>query len=149
MRNDLARLLTAMVVLVSGGALEELLPKPWGCGFPLLLSAVLAVVPRRETVGAVLFAIAAGAVEDALSSLPFAVSVAYFAATAALVRGYAPGRWAGLLAFPLFQLWLACWGQVPDGAIFTRLLVSVPVGAAACAAVEAAVGWLDRRAVVA
>ena len=78
MGNSLLQFVFALGVLCLGGAAEDMLPKVAGVGFPVLLSAVLVMATRRPIVPAVLFAVAAGACEDALSSLPLMTSPSTF-----------------------------------------------------------------------
>ena len=86
MKGDLVQLAFALIVLVLGGALEDMLPHFLGVGFPVLLMSALFVAPRRSAVPAVLFGMAAGGCEDALSGLPFAASVSFFALAALVSR---------------------------------------------------------------
>ena len=73
-----------------GAGAEVLLPKVLGVGFPVLMTAVQFFAVRRPAVSVAMFAIAAGAMEDALSALPPVTSVSYFLGLAALVR------WSGM-----------------------------------------------------
>ena len=76
MKSDLARLAFATIALFAGAAAEELLPKAVGVGVPVLLSLSLYADCRWPSARAVLFAVAAGAMEDAVCSLPAATSIA-------------------------------------------------------------------------
>ena len=62
MGNDIAQLTLSLLVLIFGAGLEELLPKFFGVGFPVLLCAAMYFACRRSASRMVLFAIAAGAV---------------------------------------------------------------------------------------
>lgn len=146
MRNDLARLLLAVLVLVAGGVAEELLPKFSGVGFPVLLTACVLVAARRPAFESSLFAVAAGAFEDALSALPPATSIGYFLGVAALARFAVGVRSASLVGVLVYQLWLALWLRLPGATLFVRLLLAVPIGSATVLAVERVLRFLERRA---
>jgi len=121
-----------------GCAAEEMLPKPFGVGFPVLLAAVQFFASRRPLPAALIFAAAAGAVEDALSSLPAMTSVGYFSATALLVRRTGFPRLAIAMTYPAYQLWLRLWVPGIGGGVFHRTLVALPLGVATAVAVA----WL-------
>ena len=82
----------AVLVLVSGAAFEEMLPRAFGVGVPVLLAAVLSLSARQVGPFALAFAVVAGAVEDALSALPPMTSVSYFLAAALLLRRFGSAR---------------------------------------------------------
>ena len=109
MKISFLHLIFDLLVLVSGLALEELLPKIGGIGFPVLLSVAACQARRRPMVMVVFFALAAGGAEDAASVLPPMLSASYFLGVALLAR------WPGMLmpltifAYPGYQLWLEVW----------------------------------------
>ena len=133
-------------MLVLGGGFEELLPKFFGVGFPVLLALVAVVAAYRGAVGALLFAVAAGAVEDALGGLPLFVSVAFFSLTALVVRRAGFPRAAATLASPLYHLWLGIWLSDLNGSVFTRMLMAVPIGFVTACAAGAAFDWASGKA---
>ena len=145
MKNGNLHFLFAVLALVVGAAAEELLPKPAGVGFPVLLAAVQVMAVRRAPVEMSLFAIAAGAAEDAVSSLPVMTSASFCLSVAVVTR------WAGFprgmiaLSYPLYQLWLRLWGVGLADNVFDRLLVSVPIGLVTALAVAAVLSWAERR----
>lgn len=145
MKDRLAHLAFPVLVLLLGGSLEELLPKFLGVGFPLLLSASLVWVFRRDLTSAVLFAVAAGGMEDALSALPPATSVSFFLAAAFLVRLAGRPVLAMVFAFPLYQLWLCAW-RSSGGAVFGRFLVALTLGVVTVTVVEWVLDVFGRRA---
>lgn len=135
MKTDIARILFAVFSIVAGVAAEELLPKPFGVGFPVLLACTLFFAMRRPLAPAVAYALAAGAAEDAISSLPLATGSGFFVVAALAVSLLRPSPAASfLLAPPMFQLWLWIWEPSIGSGVFSRVLASVPVGAVACAA---------------
>ena len=138
MRSNFLSLVFAVVVLCIGAGVEEMLPKFLGVGVPALLAASLVMSVRRP-VEAVLFAIAAGAAEDAISSLPAMTSVSFFLMAAAVVR---KAGLASLLMYPAYQAWLAAWTGDIGGSVFGRVLVALPLGAATVFAAE----WIILRA---
>ena len=146
MINSIVQIVFAVMALVLGAALEELLPKFFGVGVPILLTVVLFMSVRRTGSFALVFAVAAGALEDALSSLPPMTSVSYFLAVALLARF--PGRSGALMAvaYPLYQIWLAVWFPGIGGGVFARVLLSCPVGFATAWAVDLALTWFSRKA---
>ena len=149
MRTSLLQLLFWLLVLVVGAGLEDLLPKFLGVGFPILL--VAAQVASREdlpTAVTVIVALAAGALEDALSSLPMMASASYFLLMAVLVRGFGCSRTATALTYPGYQLWLSLWMSGLGGGIFGRLLLSAPIGLLTASAVGVTVAWLGGKAAI-
>ena len=148
MKKDLSQIVFALMVLVFGGALEELLPKFVGVGFPFLLMSAVFLAPRRGVVPAVLFAIAAGGCEDALSSLPFAASVSFFTLAALAARTVRFSFVVMSVAFPLYETWLWLWRGALDGGVFGRFAAAVPLGLATAAATALALFWLERAAAI-
>ena len=148
MINSIVQIVFAVMALVLGAALEELLPKFFGVGVPILLTVVLFMSVRRTGSFALVFAVAAGALEDALSSLPPMTSVSAFLTVAILVRRF--GRsWPFLsLAYPCYQIWLSVWVVDIGGEIFERVLLSCPIGLTTAFVVETALDWLCRKAAV-
>ena len=135
MKSDFSRILFAVFSIVLATAAEELLPKPFGVGFPVLLACALYFAMSRPVAPAVAYALAAGAAEDAISSLPFATGSGFFAIAALAVSLLRPAPVASfLLVPPMFQLWLWIWEPSIGSGVFSRVLASVPVGAIACAA---------------
>ena len=148
MGNDLAQLTLSVLVLVLGAGLEELLPKFFGVGFPVLLCAVMVFASRRPASRAVLFAIAAGAVEDSISSLPAMTSVSYFVIVASLARWSGLPRGMAAFAFCGYQAWLCAWAGGMHGGIFARMLVTLPVGLLMAVATDAVLTWAERKAAI-
>ncbi len=146
MKSDWVQLVFAILVLVIGGAIEELLPHVLGAGFPILLMATIFLAARRPTFAAILFAIAAGGMEDALSNLPIATSVSFFVLLALALRTESLSYAAMLIAYPIYQLWLWLWQPGSDGGIFGRFLISIVTGPFTAACVVFVLAWLERRA---
>lgn len=145
MKNGNLHFLFAVLALVLGAAAEELLPKPAGVGFPVLLAAVQFMAVRRAPFEMALFAIAAGAAEDAVSSLPVMTSVSFCLSVAVATRWLGFPRGMIALSYPLYQFWLRLWGVGLADNIFDRLLVSVPVGVVTALAVAAVLSCTERR----
>lgn len=148
MKNDLVQLVLALLALVIGGAAEELLPKIAGTGFPVLMAASVYFATRRRAADAVAFALAAGALEDALGGLPPATSPSFFLAATALARWSAFPRGAFILAYPVYRMWLGLWTAGAAGGMFGSVLVAVPAGVTTAFAVWALLGWAERKAAV-
>lgn len=146
MLNKRIQLAIAVLALVFAAAGEELLPPCLGVGLPLLLAAAVAMARRRPAVTAVFFAVAAGAFEDALSSLPPLTSVGFFLFAAIAARSSLTPAPALFAAYPLYQLWLSVWIAESGGGVFWRTLAALPVGAAALVAVAALLFWVDGKA---
>ena len=134
----------AILTLVLGAAAEELLPKPLGVGFPVLLAAVQFWAMSGFPLSMALYALAAGAVEDSLSSLPVMTSASYFLAVAAVVRWSELPRGAIVLTYPIYQIWLWIWIPSLQGNAFHRILMALPVGLAAAFAVWAVLAAVKR-----
>lgn len=145
MSKDLVQLSIGLMALVFGAAAEELLPKFLGVGFPFLLMATVYMAAKRAPWPMFLFAVGAGALEDGLSSLPFAASIAFFALCAAFLYWTDLTRCTFAFAFPTYQLWLRMWSGGLDGGVFARLLLSIPVGLATAGVTWVVLEWLDRK----
>jgi len=137
------------VLLVLGAGAEEILPKFLGVGFPFLLTTVQALAAGRGNVPVLIaLAMAAGALEDALSSLPFLASVSYFILVVLTVRNVGLPRLLTVLTYPCFQLWLALWTSGSGVGIFSRLLVSLPLGVLTAVVVGRVHDWARRKGAV-
>ena len=136
------------LALVAGVAAEELLPKFLGVGFPVLLALSQHRASGNGLQGAVLFSVAAGAFEDAISSLPPFTSTSFFILAAALARFANRPRMATALAYPVYHLWLAVWMPSLHGSVYGRMLAALPAGFATAFAVSAIMGFLERKAAV-
>lgn len=151
MKSDFVHLVFAFLVLVVGGALEELLPKVCGVGAPVLMMATVFIASRRPLAVALLFAVAAGAMEDALCSRTPGLGghLALFLALAAAV-GKARARpvWLVLTLDPCCQLLFFAdrFFDGRAGEVCLRFLAAIPVGAATAAATWGALLALERRA---
>ncbi len=149
MKKDFVNIAIALMALIFCGAGEELLPKALGAGVPLLLSAAMYFAVRRSQFESLAFAVAAGLVEDSLSSLPFATSTAFFVAAAAVMRAFKLPLAAALASAPAYQLWIWVWlGPRMAGSVFMRFAAALPTGAAALLAVASILLWLDGKAAV-
>ena len=146
MRNSLLALAFSLVVLCLGGGAEELLPKVLGVGFPVLLASVQVVAVRGPIAAAMLFAVAAGSIEDSLSSLPPMTSVSFFLLAMAFARRAGLPAAASILTYPAYQVWLSAWTGGLGGGVFGRILVALPVGVATALAVGWAIRTAERRA---
>ncbi len=134
------------MTLVLGAAAEELFPKALGVGFPFLLAGVPFFADKRPIALPILYALGAGAAEDALSSLPPLASASFFLFLAALVR-WTPFRNPILaLAYPVYQVWLGIWCVHVQGGVFGRVIVAFPAGAAAFLAMTGLLAFLADRA---
>ena len=115
MRNSLLQLVFCLLLLVLGAGAEELLPRTLGVGCPVLLVAAQLVAVRGPAVTLSVFAIAAGAMADALGALPPAASASFFLASAWLVNRLGFARAAAALTYPVYLVWLAVWTGACDG----------------------------------
>lgn len=137
-----------LIVLVSGGALEEFLPKVLGVGVPVLLGWTLFAAVHRPVPTVVVLAMAAGAFEDALSALPFLTSVSFFVVAALVANRVCGGRGlaalpALMVAYPLYQAWL--W-LVAGGGGLGRTVLPAVLMALAASVVVAFFAWCERKA---
>lgn len=148
MKSEVVQLAIALGALVFGGAAEEMLPKLPGVGFPVLLMASIYMAKKRGTWQMFMFAAAAGAMEDALSSLPWATSMSFFCIAAAFVRTTGLEWSAYVCAYPVYQLWIRMWCATLEGGIYSRFLLAIPMGLATAAAVFWALDRLDRKGAV-
>ena len=145
-RSSAIELVFAVLALVLGAGLEVSLPRFLGVGFPVLLAVAQFAATRRPAGAAVLCAIAAGAMEDALSGLPAMTSVSYFLLATALARWAGHPRGVTVLTYPGYQIWLSLWVTGLAGNVFTRILVSIPIGLATVSAAVALLAWGARKA---
>lgn len=147
MGNSLLQFVFCLLLLVFGVGAEEALPRVLGVGCPVLLAAAQLVASRAPAVTLSLFAVAAGAFEDALGVLPTAASASYFLAVAWGVNRLGFPRAGAALTYPGYLLWLWAWtGAGGGGVLFGRLLVSVPLGFATAWAVSLVYFWAERGA---
>ena len=134
------------LVLVSGAALEEVLPRVFGVGVPVLLMSVAFLSVRGTGSSALAFAVVAGAVEDTLSSLPPMTGVSYFLAVALLLRRLGSAWFVPAVVYAGYQIWLSVWVIHIGGDVFKRVLLACPVGLVTAFAVEVALAWLCGKA---
>ena len=147
-KNSFQYLAFSLLVIVVGAAAEELLPKFFGVGFPVLLAAAAFTALRRPAVVAALFAVAAGGTSDALSSLPPMTGAGFLLLLVLLVQAL-PFPWLlAFLVYPVYQVWLAVWSSAIGGEIYMRVLLSIPVGAVTALVVSAVLAWCERKAAV-
>ena len=135
-----------VLVLVSGAAFEEVLPRVFGVGVPVLLMSALFFSARRSGPSALAFAVVAGAVEDALSALPPMTSVSYFLAAALLLRRLGSAWFVSAAAYAGYQVWLSVWVISIGGDVFKRVLLACPVGLVTAFVVGIALAFLCRKA---
>jgi len=145
-KNNSLRFLLALLVLVIGAALEELLPKFFGVGFPVLLMSVPVFAVRPPWALPVLFALAAGGAEDALSTLPYMTSASFFFLLATVVRWTHLPHLVAPFAYPIYQLWLGIWGIGLTGSIYLRILLAIPIGFFVYLVVWSVITFIERRA---
>lgn len=149
MKTSLLQLAFGFLVLVLSAGAEEFLPKPFGVGFPFLLSAVQVLALGTGTWPfAVVIAVCAGALEDGLSALPPMTSVSYFLMCAVLVRRLGFPQAMMVLTYPCYQLWLMVWTSGLGGSVFLRFLLAFPLGFATALVVGVAVGWGRKEAAI-
>ena len=134
------------LVLVPGAAFEEILPKVFGVGVPVLLMSALFFSVRRSGPSALAFTVVAGAVEDALSALPPMTSVSYFLAAALLLRRFGSAWFVPAVAYAGYQVWLSVWVSSIGGDVFKRVLLACPVALATAFAVNVTLAWLCGKA---
>ena len=134
------------LVLVSGAALEEVLPRVFGVGVPVLLMSVTFLSVCRIGPSALAFAVVAGAVEDVLSALPPMTSVSYFLAMALFLRRLGSAWFVPAVVYAGYQIWLSVWVISIGSDVFKRVLLACPVGLVTAFAVEVALAWLCRKA---
>lgn len=147
-KSEIVQFVFCLLAIVLGGAAEELLPKFLGVGFPILLSTVFVLTSRRTIPLLVLFSIAAGAFEDALSGLPIATSASFFLTCAAVSRIPVVPREVLFLAYPFYQLWLNVLDPGLNGGVFGRLLLALPIGILTMIAMRFVLVWAERKAAV-
>jgi len=137
-----------LTALVLGGAVEELLPEAFGVGFPVLMALAVVAAVRRPAAVAVLFALAAGATEDALSSLPTMASPCFFLVVAVLVRRTGFWRIGLMVAYPVYQVWLKLVVACLPGSFGMRMAGALPVAAVTVLVVGHALAWVERKAAI-
>lgn len=148
MKNKGIRFVLALLTLIIGAALEDLLPKGLYVGFPVLLAASVYFAIGASIVQAVVFALVAGAAEDSLSSLPFLTSVSFFLLTVTLIHMTEMPYVIAPLVYPVYQIWLCMWVTDLSGSIFSRVLASIPIGIVTMALTALALMCMERRAAV-
>lgn len=145
------------IVLVLGGALEMMLPKLVGVGVPVLLGWTIWVGGDERAGaggvgGAVVLAVAAGAFEDALSSLPFLTSVSFFVVAVLVARRIStlqlpfPFGLVLFLACPLYEAWVWLLATPVASGGWCLVLGAACLMSLAAAAFVAVFAWCERKA---
>ena len=147
MIGSVVQIVLFVLVLVSGAALEELLPRVCGVGVPVLLMAAIFLSVRQAGPSVLAFAVVAGAFEDALSALPPMTSVSYFLAVVLLVRQLGSAWFVPAVSYAGYQIWLSVWVVRIGGDVFGRVLLAGPIGLVTAYAVDRALTWLSGKAV--
>lgn len=147
MIGNVVQIVLFVLILVSGAAFEELTPRIFGVGIPVLLMSAIFLSVRRAGSSALAFAVVAGAVEDTLSSLPPMTSVSYFLAVALLVRQLGSAWFVPAVSYAGYQVWLSVWVVRIGGDVFGRVLLAGPIGLVTAYAVDRALTWLSGKAV--
>lgn len=142
MKTEFTALTFAIVVLIFGGAAEELSPNFLGVGLPFLFSVVIWFAMRTTYLATFVFALAAGTMEDALAGLPFVMSTSYFVLSAATMRIFRLPVVIAPLLYLGYQFWLWLWVADLNGSLFTRSLVALPVGAVVAFIVSEALDYI-------
>lgn len=144
-KDNAAKFVLALLVLCLGAAAEEILPKFWNVGFPVLLSVLPVLAPRPPAILTILFSLMAGTIEDSLGSLPLLTSSSFFLLWVILIRRVRIPFLSVVFAFPLYQIWLCAWVSGLNGSVFSRLLVAFPLGALTMCGVDfllqRVIGW--------
>lgn len=148
-KNSIVRFALSAATLIFGAALEELLPKWLGAGFPVLLAFTVCAALRAPLAAAILYALAASAFEDSLSGFDLLGSASFFLGAAALARWTRLGWLTMLIAYPAYQLWLYLFGPGIEGSAFVRFLMSIPLGVATAFACGVLYVFMERRSAVA
>ena len=147
MIGNVVQIVLFVLILVSGAAFEELAPRIFGVGVPVLLMSAIFLSVRRARPSALAFAVVAGAVEDALSSLPPMTSVSYFLAVVLLLSRLGSAWFVPAVAYVGYQVWLSVWVASIGGEVFGRVLLAGPIGLVTAYAVDRALIWLSGKAV--
>lgn len=143
-----ANFVLCVLTLVVGASLEEMLPHIFGVGFPILLAGVIFMSLRLGLMGAIIFAIAAGAFEDALSSLSPFTDVSFFILVMMFARACRIPFLVMVIAYPCYQIWLSIWVSGMGGDIFNRVLLSLPIGLIVVGVVGFILKWAEGKAAI-
>jgi len=143
-KGNVVQFVFILLSLVVGAALEDVLPAIGPVGFPILLGMSLFFATTTRSPVWILSAVSAGALEEAIASLPLATAIVFFAAAALAARFFRePVLWAAVL-YPAYQVWL---GIITGGSgAFGRVIVSVPAGAVVMVLLYAALSRIWRKA---
>jgi len=145
-RSDILQFVFCLIALVVGGAAEELLPKFCGVGVPVLM-ALSACVAVRTTVPTLLFfSLAAGAFEDALSSLPLMMSPCFFLAVAVLAYKTRHAKTVLVMSYLAYQAWIKFLVPWLADSLGTRLLAAFLIAPVAGLVVDFLLAWTERKA---
>lgn len=146
MKDEVVQFVFILVAIVIAAAAEELLPSFFGIGFPVLLSVVMLIASRVNVLPGVMSAVAAGAFEDALSSLPPMSSICFFTIAALVSRkAYFPRPFL-LAVFPAYAVWTSMCKAGPIGDALVSLMLSLPLGAVAFVIVLLVLTWAGGKA---
>ena len=148
MKADVSKFVFSALWLVACAAAEDLSPKFLGLGLPFVMAAAAAFSSRRlfSWTHAMVFAAAAGAIEDSLCGFPPATSASFFAVAAFASRKLSLSVFASAIVFPLYLLWLWTWGLVSGGGNYLRFVLFAPFGLVATLVVSGLVAVSARKA---
>lgn len=148
MKSDLAVFFFSFFTLVFCAAAEDLSPRLFGVAPPVVMAASIVFSPRTRSswAQAMLFAAAAGAIEDALCSLPPATSASFFSLCTFIVRRFHVPMAFVPVAFPLYLVWLRLWGLVPGGITMHAFVMFSFLGFVLTPVLSAVVGSLASKA---
>lgn len=144
MKSSVVQFVFFVLVIVVGAALEDMLSLFAVVGLPILLGVSLFAAFAADAPMWILVALGAGAMEEAVASLPPATAIVFFVAVSLMARFFRePLVWAAV-TYPAYQVWLGLIIGGPD--VFGRFLASIPVGMVALALSFAALLRIWRKA---
>lgn len=148
MKSDLTVFFFSFFTLTAVAALEDVLPRFCGVVPPLVMASSIIFSSRRFFSWSVtlLFAAAAGAIEDALCAFPPATSASFFVFASFVVRRLRLSMPLATLSFPLYIVWLWMWALVPGSVGLPGFCVFSIFGFASTVVLEKIIGFAAAKA---
>ncbi|MBO5642877.1 MAG: hypothetical protein J6S51_02585 [Kiritimatiellae bacterium] len=148
MKSDFTVFFFSFFTLTAAAALEDLLPRFCGVVPPLVMASSIIFSSRKFFSWSVtlLFAAAAGAIEDSLCAFPPATSASFFVLASFVVRRLRLSMTLATLAFPLYIVWLWMWALVPSSVGLIGFFVFSILGFVTNFALEKIIGFAAKKA---
>lgn len=148
MKSDFTVFFFSFFILAAAAAIEDVLPHFCGVALPLLMASSMVFSSRKFSSWSttLLFAGAAGAIEDSLCAFPPATSASFFVLASFVVRRFHLSLPLAAVSFPLYIIWLWMWALVPGSVGLPGFFVFSVFGFVSAMALEKIIGFAATKA---